>query len=311
VVYDKRSATFYRDHASLSTVAGRIDCEFVLPSGSPTPYERYVLPEEFEFRMATLQYDRATDALYLHIGTRAYEPDEENDGDDTDDTADAENHSVLGVDLGVKNIAVASTGRFWSAGEFNHRRREFEKRRGGMQQCGTQAAHNAMQRLGDREEAWYKQHLHTIANELVAEAVEHGCEVIVFEDLTDIRENIPYAKWQHVWAFRRLYGYVEYKAAMHDVRTKQVPPNHTSRRCSKCGFTAEANRDGDDFECRSCGYELHADYNASKNIGLRYVRREYHRLRSGQKSPGGDAPVNVRLNRGAMTDDGPQASASD
>lgn len=101
--------------------------------------------------MVTLQYDRATDALYLHIGTRAYKPDEEN-GDDTDDTVGAGNHTVLGVNLGINNLAVASTGRFWSTGEFNHRRQEFEKRRGGMQQCGTQAAHNAIQRLGRREE---------------------------------------------------------------------------------------------------------------------------------------------------------------
>lgn len=35
VVYDKRSATFYRNHASLSTVAGRIDCEFVLHRAAP------------------------------------------------------------------------------------------------------------------------------------------------------------------------------------------------------------------------------------------------------------------------------------
>ena len=40
----------------------------------------------------------------------------------------------------------------------------------------------------------------------------HDSSHIVFEDLTHIRENIPEATWQHVWAFRRLYQYVEYNA---------------------------------------------------------------------------------------------------
>lgn len=33
--------------------------------------------------------------------------------------------------------------------------------------------------------------------------------------------------WQHVWAFRRLFQYVEYTAADHGVEAVQVPPNHT------------------------------------------------------------------------------------
>ena len=60
-VYDKRSATFRRDHVSLSTVDGRIECDYVLP-------------------------------------------------DDTEPTTG--HKTVLGVDLGVNQLAVASTGRF-------------------------------------------------------------------------------------------------------------------------------------------------------------------------------------------------------
>ena len=79
MVYDKRSATFYRNKVSLSTVNGRAECEFKLPSDSPTPYEEYVLSEDFEFRASTLQYDKATDEFYFHITTRKY--DSENQGD--------------------------------------------------------------------------------------------------------------------------------------------------------------------------------------------------------------------------------------
>ncbi|KYH24427.1 putative transposase DNA-binding domain protein [Halalkalicoccus paucihalophilus] len=159
---------------------------------------------------------------------------------------------------------MASTGTFWQGDEYDHWCGEFEKRRGEMQQRGTQAAHNALLRLGKREEAWRKQYIHTVANEIVTEAVENGCDVIAFEDLTDIRERLPHAKWHHIWAFRRLFEYVEYKASERGVTAKQVAPNHTSQRCSRtdCEFTHEANRDGEHFHCQKCGYEVNADYNA-------------------------------------------------
>jgi IS605 OrfB family transposase len=136
-----------------------------------------------------------------------------------------------------------------------------------------------------------------VANELIEEAVEHDCSQIVFEDLTHIRENILKATWQHVWAFRRLYEYVEYKAEEYGVKVVQVDSRTTSKRCSTCGFTHSDNRSGEAFCCQKCGYENHADYNASKNIGLQYLRRR-------QNANEGGAPVDVRLNRGTVNVNG-------
>ncbi|MDL5360587.1 transposase [Halalkalicoccus sp. NIPERK01] len=309
MVYDKRSATFYRDRVSLSTVNGRVECDFELPADSPTPYERYVLSEEYEFRASTLQYDMATDEFYFHITTRKYDNDESGVSEDTEH----QKQTVLGIDLGVNSLAVASTGTFWQGDEYDHWCGEFEKRRGEMQQRGTQAAHNALLRLGKREEAWRKQYIHTVANEIVSEAVERDCNVIVFEDLTDIRERLPQAKWHHVWAFRRLFEYVSYKAPERGVTVEQVEPNHTSQRCSRtdCGFTHENNRHGEHFKCQKCGYEVNADYNGAKNIGLRYARKRHHRLRSSPTSGGGDAPVNVRLNGGMLNGKSHRSIAGD
>jgi putative transposase len=272
---------------------------------SPTPYERYVLDEDYEFRQSTVRYVRETDEFYLHLTIQKY------DGDDTDGSADTEHRSVLGIDLGVNSLAVSSTGVFWQGDDYDHWVREFEKRRAKMQQCGGQDAHEALLRLGRRERAWRKQYIHTLANDIVSEAVETNCSTVVFEDLDGIRERLPQAKWHHIWAFRRLYEYVAYKAPGRGIAIEIVEPNHTSQRCSRCGFTHENNRNGGSFACQKCGYELHADYNAAKNIGLRYARNEHHRLHSSQMSSGGDAPVDVRLNRGTMTDDGPRPIAGD
>jgi putative transposase len=203
--------------------------------------------------------------------------------DDTDTTT---GHRTV---LGVNHLAVSSTGRFWSADEVNHWKREYEQRRGDLQQCGTRAAHDTIAGVERKEDGRFEIFLHRVANEIVAEAVEHDCSHIVFEDMTDIRENIPQASWHHLWAFRRLYEYVAYKAREQGVETVQVDRRNTSKRCSTCGFTHDDNRHGEDFECQDCGYQNHADYNAAKNIGLQYLRRR-------QNADDGGAPVDVRLN---------------
>ena len=191
MVYDKRSVTFYRNRISLSTVNGRVECDFTLPADSPTPYEKYVLSDDYEFRTSTLQYDQATDEFYFHVKTRKVDTDGE--AVEIEGSNDIGHQTVLGIDLGVNSLAVSSTGTFWSGDEYDHWRQEFEKRRAAMQQRGTQAAHEALLRLGKRERAWRKQYIHTVANGIVAEAVAHDCDVIVFEDVTDIRERLPHA----------------------------------------------------------------------------------------------------------------------
>ena len=130
-VYDKRSATFHRDYVSLSTVTGRVECDYILPNDPDRHPRTYLEDEDYEFRMATLQ--RRDGEWFLHASMRKVEAD--------DPEPDTEHRTVLGVDLGVNNIAVSSTGTFWSAAEFNHWRREYEKRRGSLQQTGTRAAH--------------------------------------------------------------------------------------------------------------------------------------------------------------------------
>ncbi|MFB6218324.1 MAG: RNA-guided endonuclease InsQ/TnpB family protein, partial [Halobacteriaceae archaeon] len=286
--YDQRSATFYDDHASLSTVEGRITAEYVLPDKNrDTPHAQYLNSEEFETTGATLHYRDTTNEFYLHVRTKA----------DVDDPDPAENGTVLGVDLGVENIAVTSTGVFWSGDELNHWHREYEKRRASMQQKGTRAAHEAMKRVGETETGRFEQLLHRVANGILQEAVEGGCSVIVFEDLTDIRDRMLGAKPLHEWAFRRFYEYVAYKAEERGIIVEQVAPQYTSQRCSRtdCGFTDPDNRSSQEsFKCQQCGYEIHADYNAAKNIGFKY-------LRSSHTSSDGDAPVGVRINTGTLT----------
>jgi IS605 OrfB family transposase len=286
VEYNQRNATFYDDHASLSTVDGRVTVEYVLPDETrDTPHSEYLRSEEWEQTGATLHYRRGS--FYLHVRTKA----------DVDAPEPAENGTVLGVDLGVENIAVTSTGVFWRAEELTHWRQEYVERRKSLQECGTRYAHENVQAVGRTETGRFEQFLHRVANDLLDEAVESGCTMIAFEDLTGIRDRMAKARKFHEWAFRRLYQYVSYKAEERGIRVKQVNPRNTSRRCSSCGFTHEDNRPAQDtFYCQSCGYENHADYNAAKNIGYRLLRT--------QNGGEGGAPVGVRLNTGMLNANG-------
>jgi putative transposase len=296
VVYDHRTATFHDKYVSLATTDGRIEADYVLPDeDSDTPHAEYLFSDKYETTGAELHRKHGEWQLHIHC-----KKDVESA---TPKQATIENGTVLGVDLGVNNLAVTSTGTFWTGDEFDHWRREYEKRRGDLQECGTRWAHENVQAVGRKEEGRFKMTLHRISNELVAEARDHGCSVIAFEDLTDIRERTG-ASWGHKWAFNRFYEYVEYKAAEYGIDVAQVDPENTSRRCSTCGFTHPGNRDSESFNCQKCGYENHTDYNAAKNIGLRYLRRN---------QTGGDegAPLGVRLNSGTLNVNGEYESPAD
>jgi len=294
--YDARTVTINDDHCTLATIDGRIKADFILPNKTrDTPHSQYLFNDEYDVKGATLHYHTVEDCFYLHVRIK---PAVENDDADT---GNSKHVSVLGVDLGITNIAVTSTGQFWSGGELNHWHREYENRRGDLQQTGTRWAHINVQRVGRKQTGRFEQLLHTVSNELVEEALENDCTHIVFEKLKGIRERLPHAKAVHKWAFHRLFEYVTYKAGLEGLVVTQINPAYTSQRCSKCGFTHEDNRPHnngqDEFDCLKCGYDVHADYNAAKNIGLKYLRDQ-------QKSGRGGAPVGVRLNSGTLNVNG-------
>lgn len=70
VVYDRRCATFHDDYASLSTVDGRIEVDYVLPDPErDTPHSRYLGADEFEVTSAELHHKGGE--WYLHLRTKA------------------------------------------------------------------------------------------------------------------------------------------------------------------------------------------------------------------------------------------------
>ena len=287
VVYNKKALSYFDGYCTMASVNGRIKAEYDLPPGQDNPYTEYVRSDEWEMREAT--FHRRDGDYYLHIGVRKEAPEP---------SSQAGDGTVLGVDLGIANIAVTSTGTFYSGGLLNHRRDEYERIRGKMQQCGTESAHKSMKSMGGRMSRWSRDLLHHISKAIVQEAITYGCGTISFERLKGIRDRMPRASKFHQWAFNQLYEYTEYKAEAFGIDVVQINPRNTSRRCSVCGHTAKNNRTTQDrFACKKCGYEVHADYNAAKNVGFKKVR-------SGQKRPTGRATYQLALKSGTLSANG-------
>ncbi len=288
VKYDTRTMTLFDDDTvSLSTTGSRVRCDLAL-SDSDDGYQRqYFDSDEWGVTESTLT---ARDGDYfLHIGFRRPKNDTERNT--------AEDGTVLGVDLGIDNLAVTSTASFFSGRELTHNLREFEKVRAGLQQTGTRSAHRTLEQSSGRELRYVRDVLHRASNAIVAEAFRFECDVIAFEDLTHIRDSTG-ASWGHKWAFRTLYEQVEYKAEAEGILVKQVGSAYTSKRCAECGFTADENRPSrDDFRCVECESEANADYNAAKNIGMRYVRQ-------GQQSSRRTGNSQLALKSGTVTPSG-------
>ncbi|RLM76234.1 RNA-guided endonuclease TnpB family protein [Halorubrum sp. Atlit-26R] len=288
VTYDTRTMTLFDDDTvSLSTTESRVRCELALPEAEDGYQRQYLDADEWSVTESTLT---ARDGDYfLHIGFRRPKTDTEQDI--------AEDGTVLGVDLGIENLAVTSTARFISGRELSHNLREFEKVRAGLQQTGTRSAHRTLEQSSGRERRYVRDVVHQASNAIVDEALRYECDVIAFEDLTDIRERTG-ASWGHKWAFRTLYEQVAYKAGAVGISVKQVGSAYTSQRCAECGFTADENRrTRTEFRCVKCESEANADYNAAKNIGMRYVRR-------GQQSSRRTGDSQLALKSGTVTPSG-------
>lgn len=177
---------------------------------------------------------------------------------------------VLGVDLGVTNIAVDSDGTIYNAAMVNNVRYRHRRLRDKLQRKGTLSAKRRLRKLRDQEQRFAKDVNHTISKRLVEQA-ERTKRAIALENLKGIRTRVRARRSQraqlHSWSFRQLQTFIGYKAHRKGVILVFVDPRNTSRRCPACGYTDKANRLSQAaFQCMSCGCAGHADIIAAENI---------------------------------------------
>jgi IS605 OrfB family transposase len=192
--------------------------------------------------------------------------------------------TIVGVDSGIKRMLVASNSSdnktfFFKGGKLNHLRQQIRLRRASIQAVGTRCANRLLQRLAHRERAITEHLLHVASKALTQYSEKVGARVVVFEDLSNIREA-SLKKGQDLrekvcrWPYSQMQFKAGYKLAEKGIGLEIVDPAYTSQGCPRCGYIAKGNRRGLQFRCVACGHRGDADRNASENIRNRYILRE-------------------------------------
>ena len=196
---------------------------------------------------------------------------------DIPETEEFEAENWIGVDLGIVSLAVDSDGNAHSGAEVERKRRHIQKRRRGLQKCGTRGAKRRLRKLAAKQGRYQKHTNHVISKTLVMDA-ERTSRGIGLEQLRGIRQRVTARCGNQRarlgnWGFGQLGLFVVYKAKRTGVPVVFVDPRNTSRECAACGCIDKKNRPNQStFKCIGCGHEANADLNAARNIRQRAIR---------------------------------------
>lgn len=183
--------------------------------------------------------------------------------------------AVIGVDLGLTCPAVTNTPAFLGERRWKDIEGQRFKLKRQLQRKGTPSAKRHLRHLRGKQARFRKDCDHVLSKHIV-QACAPGTTIVI-ENLTDIRtrtrirRKTETSRRIHSWSFAQVRSFLTYKAEEWGCMVAAVDPRHTSQQCSACGHTARNNRRSRGrFVCRVCGFELHADLNASRNIAAKY-----------------------------------------
>ncbi len=195
---------------------------------------------------------------YLHIVVTVPEPEV------------ISSSEIVGVDLGICHPAVTSKRKFYGTAHWKEVDRRYFRIKRKLQSKGTKSAKRHLRKLASKQMRFHRDCDHVLSRRIVDSAAAGA--TIAIENLTEIRSRVRQRKGEqsrrlHSWTFRQLRGFLTYKGEERGIKVVAIDPRHTSQTCSRCGFQSRHNRKSQSlFVCRSCGYTLNADLNASYNI---------------------------------------------
>src|SRR5579883_5267 len=263
---------------SVLTLHGRVIVSY-------TGYDKHValIHHGAQIGAAKLWYEKAHKRLYLLVCLEIDVPDPSPDTQ----------RSVVGVDVGMRYLAVTSDlqgkSTFSSGKEVVSHANHYARLRRRLQHKGTRSATRRLVAISGRERR-LKQHAnHVVSTRIV---MRHPTSLIGLEHLTGIRERTRRragARASHAqrqanrrlstWSFAELHQLIAYKARWQGSLAIRVDAHYSSQACPRCGHTARENRpqQGLLFVCQRCQYTLHADLVGARNLTLRtlLVRQDW------------------------------------
>jgi putative transposase len=256
VTYDRRVFRLIEvSGVSMTLVSGREKIQL-----SPGGYHADRL-RDAQIGEVDLCYLPEKQRVRLHLSLKRPTPEEQ------------EPEGVLGVDLGIVNLAVTSDGEVFSSQAVRGLRRRHLRLRTRLQKTGTKSAYRRLKQRRRKERRFATHVNHCVSKKIVAVAKGTG-RAIALEELKGIRRRITVRRAQRAtfsaWSFAQLGEFVRYKAETAGVALIQVDPRNTSRTCPACGCIDKANRkDQRSFSCVACRHSGLADQIAATNIAFR------------------------------------------
>ena len=265
ICIDGKGVKLEGDTLGITTIDGRLKIPLRL-----SEYHRQRLSRGRTLGGMNLCYRRRTKQFFVTVTVEEESPKKN------------ETKDVLGVDLGVVNLAWDSSNNVHTDSRVEDVRKHYEELRGRLQSVKTKNSRRHLVRLSGRERRFKKDVNHHISKALVQSA-EGTSSAIAMEDLTGIRERTTVGRRQRgrhaKWAFYELRKFVEYKALKAGVPVVLVNPRNTSRRCPACGFTCRCKKKNCNrptrslFKCIRCEYEAPADYVGALNIRAKGLKK--------------------------------------
>lgn len=272
-----------RQRIALATLDGRI--EVTLRLGD---YGRRLLTRAAKIGEADLLYQPECNRWRLALGITL------------PDIVPIDPSGVLGVDLGIKNIAADSDGTLYSGAHVNGLRRRYHRLRQRLQAKGTRSATRRLRSQKGRQRRFQVDVNHCVSKQIVARAATTN-RAISLEDLNGIRSRVKASRDQrrvlHGWSFRQLRAFITYKAVAAGITVVAVDPKNSSRTCPVCGLIeASSRRSQAVFECVRCGFAGHADHIAAMILAERGRAALVNQPNASHPPPSAGAGASPRLN---------------
>ncbi len=251
--YDQRNLSWKGlDRVSLTTLSGRIKIRTRIGDYQKARADRICGQADLIYRNGVFYLIAVVDA-----------PEE----------SEYEPKGILGIDLGIENIATDSDRRIFSGKKVEHVRKKYNRLRSSLQKRGTRSAKRKLKKVSGRERRFKRDVNHVISKAIISIA-KGTTRAIAIEDLNGIRSRATVRHEQrdrhNKWAFGELRTFLKYKAKREGVPLRIVNPKNSSRECPKCHYVDVKNRrTRNKFRCLQCGYEEMADYVAATNIAAR------------------------------------------
>ena len=195
---------------------------------------------------------------------------------------------VVGIDVGIANFITTSTGKQYGTmhGKLKSRhkrdrakRRRKAKLRACLERKGVKKLPSTSSRTGQKLIRQTKQEINRAVNECFNDPDHQGVQ-FAYEELSvasmrfKARAMNAYLRASHLG---HIPQQIKWNAEKRGVLATPVNCAYSSQECSMCHYTSRKNRPNQEtFCCQVCGFETHADINASVNISRRKGDRALH-----------------------------------